>query len=167
MIDKINRISPRTCTDIYTILIDLDLFYELPPDKQNFIMKNKDAEYKFKFNHNIPLQFQIKSKETKVVLSYLFFKYINEDTKLKEYLINIYNKNEVKYQESLRKKYNPDNVFKNVQNEISAESKVENIENVVEEKEIKKEELMMVVKKETFFSQIIKKIRDFFKKNVG
>lgn len=158
MIDKIDRISPRTCTDIYTILIDLDLFYELPPDKQNFILKNKDDEYEFKFNKNVPLQFQIKSKETKVVLAYLFLKYINEDMKLKNYLINIYYKNEQKYQESLRKKYNPDSIFNNAQKENDSESQNQDIE--------KKENLMMIVKKDTLFSQIIKKIRDFFKKNI-
>lgn len=155
MIDKINKISSNTCTDIYTILIDLDLFCELPPDKQNFILKNRAEDYRFKFNSHIPLKYQIKSKETKIVLSYLFFKYINEDTKLKNYLSNVYYKNEQKYQESLRKKYNPDSIFNNAQK--ASEPQNEDIE--------QKENFMMIVKKDTLFSQIIKKIRDFFKKN--
>ena len=137
MIDKINKISSNTCTDIYTILIDLDLFCELPPDKQNFILKNRAEDYRFKFNSHIPLKYQIKSKETKIVLSYLFYK------------------NEQKYQESLRKKYNPDSIFNNAQK--ASEPQNEDIE--------QKENLMMIVKKDTLFSQIIKKIRDFFKKN--
>ena len=101
------------------------------------------------------MKYQIKSKETKIVLSYLFFKYINEDTKLKNYLSNVYYKNEQKYQESLRKKYNPDSIFNNAQK--ASEPQNEDIE--------QKENLMMIVKKDTLFSQIIKKIRDFFKKN--
>lgn len=70
-----------------------------------------------------------------------------ERAKLEETLSN----NEIKYQEELREKYSPDNIFKNRQNTI---------ENV----EIKKENREMATYKESFFNKIISKIKLLFHK---
>ena len=148
----INKISSKTCSEIYYILTELKQFNKLPQEKQGYIVKNKDNNYKFKFNKNIPLQFQIKSKETRIVLSYLFLKYINKDEKLKKFALNNYKNNEQRYQEELQKKYNYDNLFKNRQ--ISNAMKEENTEN--------KEALIEI--KDNIITRIIKKIRSVFKK---
>lgn len=148
----INKISSKTCSEVYYILTELKQFNKLPQEKQKYIVKNKDNNYKFKFNKNIPLQFQIKSKETRIVLSYLFLKYINKDEKLKKFALNNYKNNEQRYQEELQKKYNYDNLFKNRQ--ISNAMKEENTEN--------KEALIEI--KDNIITRIIKKIRSVFKK---
>ena len=92
----INNISSRTLGNVYSILTELDLFNKIPTDKQNYIINNK-ANYKCIFNKNIPLQSQVSDKETMVVLSYLFLKYINDKTDTKKYLINKYKRKEDNY----------------------------------------------------------------------
>ena len=109
----IHNISSKTCGNVYSILTELNLFDRLPQDKQSYIIKNKE-NYELKFNKNVPLQFQINDKETIVVLSYLFLKYINDNENVKKYLVEKYKKNEIIYQAKLRKKYNPDDIFKNL-----------------------------------------------------
>lgn len=107
----IHNISSKTCGNVYSILTKLNLFNKLPQDKQSYIIKHKE-NYEFEFDINVPLQFQINDKETIVVLSYLFFKYINNNEDVKRYLVEKYKRNEIIYQAELRKKYNPDDIFK-------------------------------------------------------
>lgn len=148
----INKISSKTCSEVYYILTELEQFNKLPQEKQKYILENKDNNYKFKFNKNMPLQFQIKSKETRIVLSYLFLKYINNDKKLKEFALNNYKNNEQLYQAKLQKKYNYDNLFKNRQ-----------ISNVAKEENSKSEKTLIEIK-DNIITKIIKKIRSVFKK---
>ena len=148
----INKISSKTCTEIYYILTELKQLNKLPQEKQKYIVKNKDNNYKFKFNKNIPLQFQVKSKETRIVLSYIYLKYINKDEKLKEFALNNYKSNEQHYQEELHKKYNYDNLFKNRQ-----------MNKLYKEKKDTNEETLMEIK-DNIINKIIKKIRNIFKK---
>lgn len=106
------NINSRTCENVYTILNELNLFHKLPKEKQKFIEMNKDKKYKCRFNKNIPVQFQIHDKETMVLLSYLYLKYINTDEKIKNRLLDRYKKNEIEYQEELSRKYNIEDIFK-------------------------------------------------------
>ncbi len=108
----LNNVNSIVWTNIYSILNELNMFNKLPEDKQKYIIKNKE-NYNVKFNKNIPIQFQIKDKETMVILSYLFIKYINDNDYTKKYLLDKYQKNEIEYQKELRKKYNTDNIFRN------------------------------------------------------
>ena len=142
----INSISSRTCGNVYSILTELSLFEKIPTNIQNFIVKNK-ADYKFTFNKNIPLQSQVNDKETMVVLSYLFLKYINDNADTEKYLVNKYRRNESIYQKELREKYNPDDIFKNIKKEKNT-----NIDN-----------LPIEVKKEKFYEKIIKFFKRIFK----
>ena len=148
----INKISSKTCSEIYYILTELKQFNKLPQEKQGYIVKNKDNNYKFKFNKNIPLQFQVKSKETRIVLSYIYLKYINKDENLKEFALNNYKSNELRYQEELHKKYNYDDLFKNRKmNKLYKEKNDTNEESLIEIKD-------------NIIDKIIKKIRNIFKK---
>lgn len=145
----INNVSSIACTNIYCILNELNIFNKLPEDKQKYIVKHKE-NYIVRFNKNVPIQFQINDKETMVVLSYLFLKYINDSADTKKYLLGKYKKNEIEYQQELRKKYNPDNIFKNTGRQNNTNStKVNN-------------ELALVEIKENVISRIIKKIKKFF-----
>ena len=146
----INSISSRTCGNVYSILTELNLFNKIPIDKQNYIIKNK-ANYKCIFNKNIPLQSQVNDKETMVVLSYLFLKYINDNGDKKKYLINKYKRNEITYQKELREKYNPDDIFKNIKKEKISANTTNN-------------EVALIEVKDNIISRIIKKIKNFFKR---
>jgi len=70
-----------------------------------------------------------------------------ERVKLEKTLSN----NEIKYQEELRKKYNPDNIFKDRQKST-------------EYVETQKENTEIATYKESFFSKIISKIKLIFHK---
>ena len=70
-----------------------------------------------------------------------------ERVKLEKTLSN----NEIKYQEELREKYNPDNIFKDRQK-------------TTEYVETQKENTEMATYKESFFSKIISKIKLIFHK---
>ena len=144
----INSISSITCANVYSILNDLDMFDKLPKDKQNYIINHKE-NYKCKFDKNIPLQFQINDKETMIVLSYLFLKYINQNADTKKYLFDRYKQNEVVYQENLREKYNPDNLFMKIEKEPVIEKSVQ-------------DDVAMMEYKETIFRKFINKIKNFF-----
>ena len=75
-------------------------------------------EYTNHLDLNIPLENQI-SEETAALLAMLLLNYWYESEEQKQELINLYTENERKYQESLREKYNPENIFTN--NNISEE----------------------------------------------
>ena len=59
--------------------------------------------------------------------------------------------NEIKYQEELREKYNPDNLFKNKK---TKEEVAENISKMQ----------LQVIQKETFIQKIIKKIKEIVRR---
>lgn len=105
------QISSITCEKIYIIMNELNLFKELPVEKQLLIEEKRDKNYQFEYDTNIPLKQQVQDKETMIVLSYLFLKYINKDKKIKQILLNRYKDNEIKYQQELKEKYNTNNLF--------------------------------------------------------
>jgi len=62
----------------------------------------------------------------------------------------LFRENELKYQQDLREKYNPDNIFKK-----------RTQESVIEEKNIEKE-FALVEYKESIFKKLINKIKNIF-----
>ncbi len=141
-----NKIDNITCLEIYVILTELQLFEKLPKEIQRYIINTKSNDHIFVFEKNMPIQFQTVNKNTMVVLSYLYLKYINENSEVKRKLLDKYKNNEIQYQEELRKKYNPEDLFKN-------------------KKESKPEETSLVeVKKEKWYEKMFSFLRKMFKK---
>lgn len=141
-----NKIDNITCLEIYIILTELQLFERLPKEIQRYIINTKSNDHIFVFEKNMPIQFQTVNKNTMVVLSYLYLKYINENSEVKRKLLDKYKNNEIQYQEELRKKYNPEDLFKN-------------------KKESKPEETSLVeVKKEKWYEKMFSFLRKMFKK---
>lgn len=141
-----NKIDNITCLEIYVILTELQLFEKLPKEIQRYIINTKSNDHIFVFEKNMPIQFQTVNKNTMVVLSYLYLKYINENSEVKRKLLDKYKNNEIQYQEELRKKYNPEDLFKN-------------------KKESKPEETLLVeVKKEKWYEKMFSFLRKMFKK---
>ena len=138
------QISAIACKKIYVILNELNLFNNLPDDKQIFIREKRDPNYKFDYNKNMPLEEQIQDKETRIVLSYLFLKYINKDKQIKQVFLYTYKKNELEYQQKIKEEYNPDNLFK--------------------KREMKKEEQsLVVIPKEKWYIKIISFLKNMMK----
>ena len=116
---------------------------KLPTKLLEKIYRNSDEKYNIDVDLKKDLKNQNISKKTKDMLAVLTYNYWSSETEKKD-IIERLNENENNYQEELREKYNPDNIFKN------RETKVEALENSV----------AMVEYKKSIFS----KIKNWFKR---
>lgn len=77
-----------------------------------FIEENKDKDYVPSLDYPKELNDMELSKEAKNLLAIIYMKYWCNPQQKKEFIHKL-KENEKKYQELLRKKYNPDDVLKN------------------------------------------------------
>jgi len=146
MIETKNK---RAYYEVYIILKKLELLYKLPIEIKEILTSNVVNSYKFSFNREIPLYEQIENEETKVLISYLYLKYINKNIEEKNILLEKYKQNEKVYQKEIQEKYNTDNLFENKK---------------TQEIEIKEETQALVEYKEkTFVQKFLDKIKNFLK----
>lgn len=141
-------IDDRVFSEVYVILNQLDekSLKKIPEKIFNQIKENAKVEVDY-IDKNIPLEeinLMEETREFLAIISYYYFCDEEERQKWDEIL----NKNERKYQEMLKQKYNPDKMFKTKQENINKE---ENIE------------LDLVEYKENFIVRLINKIKQFFK----
>ena len=121
----------------------------IPKEKIDFFERNKDKSYKFNISLEKPLAEQNISVEANSVIITLFRDYFAAYTQ-REKLKNILEQNEMRYQEELRVKYNPDNIFKK-----------RNQENEIEENRIQNE-VALIEYKESMFRKFINKLKSIF-----
>lgn len=93
-------------------LLDQEQKNRIPKKLKEFFENNKNQDYQVNIDSNIPLEEQNLLQETVDILAMLKLNYWCTNEKEKEGLLNLLNENEKKYQEELRKKYNPNNLFK-------------------------------------------------------
>lgn len=93
-------------------LLDEEQKNRIPKKLKEFFENNKKQDYQVNIDSNIPLEEQNLLQETVDILAMLKLNYWCTNEKEKEGLLNLLNENEKKYQEELRKKYNPNNLFK-------------------------------------------------------
>ena len=128
--------------------IDYDLKARIPKRFISYIELNKSEDYNWKIDTTLPLEKQELLQTTKEILAVLYRNYMcNNDERAK--LDQILNQNEIQYQNELREKYNPDNLFKDRQKNIQTE-------------QIENQNTAIVNYKESFFSKIISKIKLIF-----
>lgn len=123
----------------------IDYIKKLPPKLLEMIYRNSDEKYNIEVDLKKDLKNQNISKKTKDMLAVLTYNYWSNESE-KQNIIERLNENEKGYQEELREKYNPDNIFKN------KAIKVETIKNSV----------AMVEYKESIFT----KIKNWFKRTI-
>lgn len=125
---------------------------KIPNKFMEFLKNNADKDYKCNFDYTKPLKDLELMNETRGLISMICLNYVCENEEQKKAYSNHLKENEKHYQEELRKKYNPDDIFKNkeVQN---VEEKPHEIEN----------NLPVEVKKEMFFKRLVNFIRRFLK----
>lgn len=133
--------------DEFLELLDEKTRNEVPTKLREFFKKEKDNNYHKEINPNISIKEQNLKKETLALIALLNLQYWCKDEKEKERLKKVYANNENKYQEELRKKYNPDNIFKNANAETT-----------------KEETALVEFKKEKWFEKIVLFIKNLFKK---
>ena len=83
---------------------------KIPKKLRCFFKEEKDKQYIKDINIDIPIKQQNLKDETLALIALLNIKYICDDDKEKERLNKIYHDNNIKYQEILREKYNPNKI---------------------------------------------------------
>lgn len=121
---------------------------KVPQKLLKMFEKESDDNYVYKFDINKKIYEQNLSEETIAILSVLELKYWATPEQ-KQILSKALDYNEKIFQEELRKKYNPDNLFKNKQN-----NDILNINN----------HSIVEYKKKNFIQKILDKIRRLFNK---
>lgn len=136
--------------DTFIELLDEYSKNKIPQKLRKFFKMEKDKEYIKNINPNIPIKEQNLKKETLALIAMLNLQYWCEDENEKQRLKAIYAENEIKYQDELREKYNPDNLFKNKQKEVK-----EKIEEIA----------MIEYKEDSLFTKIKEFILNILKNN--
>lgn len=139
-------------TEVLTILNHMEMEYQekIPKKLIDFFERNSAKDYKFDIDLAIPLKEQELKTKTLSLLAMLNLNYWCNSDEEKQELIKHYSENEKKYQEELREKYNPDNLFKK-----------RNQENKREE-DIIKNEVALVEYKESIFKRFINRLKNIF-----
>ena len=83
----------------------------------NFIKENASKNYECSFDYNKPLKELDLLDETRGLVGMICYNYWCENAEQKSEYLNKLNENEKNYQQMLREKYNPDNLFKNKKQE--------------------------------------------------
>ena len=132
-----------------------DLLKKIPVRLKKEIKENKNTEYKFKYNEKKQLMDQNIYTQTKDFISLIYIIYAcNKEEKQR--LLDICRDNEKQIEEQKKKDYK-DNLFKEESNESNKKQK-----NEAKKKEDKKTAL--ATKEEKWYTKIINKIKNFFKK---
>ena len=139
-------------TEILTILNYMETDYQekIPKKLIDFFKRNSAKDYEFDIDIAIPLKEQKLKAKTLSLLAMLNLNYWCKSDEEKQELIKHYSENEKKYQEELREKYNPNNLFKK-----------HNQENKIEEN-ISENEVALVEYKESIFKRFINRIKNIF-----
>ena len=134
-------------SEVYQVLKLLGNEYidKLPKSLFNMLREKRNINYEPKYTEDLPLNKQNIKKETLSIIALLHLNYWCENENEKNELKQIFKNNEDNYQNELREKYNPDNIFKkHIQ------------ENIV------KNEVSLVEYKESIFKRLINKIKSIF-----
>lgn len=108
---------------------------QIPLKLREFFKNEKDKDYHKGINSDIPMKDQNLKSETLALIALLNLQYWCKDEDEKERLKKIYADNEKKYQDEMREKYNPDNIFKNKNNESDKNNNDEKNQQLIEYKE--------------------------------
>lgn len=125
---------------------------KIPKKLKEMIEEEREKEYTPSYTFEIPIEEQEISDEAIAMIALLHLNYWCEDENEKERLNEIFNENEKKYQDEIREKYNPDNLFKNKK---------------YKEEQLSEEQtnsVAMVEYKETIFRKLKEWFRNLFNK---
>lgn len=137
----------RAYTELNCLLeyLPKNYYSKIPPKFIELIKSKSHDKYKIVVNPEKNLNEHNISRKTRVLLAILKYNYWCESDSDREELRNIFNENEKKYQEELREKYNPNNIFK---------------KNSTDEEDKQPKDLIEY--KESVFKKILDRILNFF-----
>jgi len=132
--------------------INQDDLNKIPSKFIKFLNDNSSKNYKCDFDYNKPLKELKISEEARGIIAMICLNYWCITDEQKEKFKSHLTKNELKFQEEMRRKYNPDNLFKN---------KVE--KNAVDTVKIEHKELIEY-KEQKWYHKILDKLLNIFRK---
>ena len=134
-------------SEVYQVLNLLGNEYidKLPNSLFNLLKEKRNVNYNPQYTEDIPLNKQNIKKESIAIIALIHLNYWCEDEKEKYELKQILKNNENKYQQELRNKYNPEDIFKK-----------NNPENIVEN------QTSIIEYKEPLYKKFINKIKSLF-----
>ena len=140
-------------TEIDNLIELLDEYYKnkIPKKLREFFKREKDNNYIKVIDPKLSIKEQKLKKETLALIAMINLQYWCEDEEEKKRLNKIYTSNEIKYQEELRKKYDPEKLFKN------------NKEILKENIEVCENNLPVEIKKESCFRKLINFIKNILR----
>ena len=148
-----NMIAYAEIDEILNLLEDK--YRDKVPEKvRAFFKEEKMVDYKPTIDVNTPLIQQNLKRETIVLLAILNINYWCENEEEKQFFLNELAKSEDE-KKKLEEKYNPNNLFKNKNNNDVSTDKIVEPQNIS----------MVEYKKQGIFKRILDKITRFFKKN--
>ena len=139
-------------TEVYTILENMDEedFNKIPPEVIQAIEENRNLEYEFELDDELELKEQVLLPETKAILFNIFRDYLSTPEQ-KEKIIRMQNEERQKNEMKKQHIYHSE-VFDN-----KKEVKQQN-------EEIQQENLKMIKYKESFFTKLMRRIKNMFGK---
>ena len=145
--------TQRIYSEVYQVLLVLgnDYINKLPNKLLTTIEEKRDITYNPIIKDDIALSEQNVKKETLSVIALMHLNYWCESEEEKEDIKNTLQRNEANYQDELKNKYDPNNIFEN-----SKPIEIDTIDN-------KKKQTELIEYKETIFIKIISKIKSVFK----
>lgn len=145
-------------TEIYEILSYMPINYirKLPKELLSLFEQKRNKDYKYCINTEKKINEQEMLIETKSILAILYRDFWSTPEK-KEIILQKEKIERDAYQNELREKYNPDNIFKN-----SSKSKYITQDNDSNDKAFNNN-VAMVEYKESIFKKIINKIKSIFR----
>ena len=145
----------RSLTELNSILnyMNVEHIKKIPAKFIDFINKNMDKDYIPNIDKNVPIHQQELKKDTKVLLSLIYRNYWC-DNETKENLLHQDIIDKKNFEQEMLEKYNPDNIFKNKQKNISQE-----VENTISEN------IQLIEYREpSWYKKIFKNIKEWFAK---
>ncbi len=148
-------VYPKAYREVYEILknISKEDFEKIPQDIIRTIKNNMDNSYEYRLKENVVFEEQNVLQETKALLAIIYRDYWATDIE-RERIIAKEQYDKRIFEDELRKKYNPDNIFK----------KRNDFEKNVQEN-ILTETAIVEYKEKKFIQRLFDKIKNLFKRN--
>ena len=129
--------------------LDEDDRKKIPSDIIKFYEDNKSTDYEFHFDSSKDLTEQYLMNKTKEILAGIYIDYLCENEREKKSYQDKLKKIENRYEAQKSKEFNYDDIFKN---------------NKLTQVDSEEEKSLVVVKKDSLFARILKKLKSLFTK---
>jgi len=140
--------------EVLQYLSDEDLL-KIPEEVRQAIKENKDKEYIWKFDEAKELKDQNLSRDTIIILSYLNMEYLLDEEQ-KKLMQQIHDLNDRKLEEAKAKEYSTEDLFKRKRMKQEEQKEIEQVQ-----------EQSLIEYKESFFTRLVNKIKNFFGNIIG